>query len=303
MKTNLYVELSSPLKGFESPNTFSKVQRMISPGSYQVFELKENHPHTDTDYARIFIPAFYDEEIWICTRWKNIKYTSFINKPLERGYDWDVETDQMIIDENFLTDLLPHFYNFEYDLHQAKYPFELSGFKAPLAPPNTNNCCTFVEALIVKAWENAIPGFSWSMKNHEMMMIYSTEDYYSPVNCLVQANIAISVNDPDQAPHSWTLVQGWRRQWSGGHTFIIVDHEPVTDRVLTLESNPAYKLNGVGYRMIGKIRDVHKPPKKWWENESLWTWQKIKSSYEYRKQCVLKIKNTTWSSLTSKSKS
>jgi hypothetical protein len=44
-----------------------------------------------------------------------------------------------------------------------------------------------------------------------------------------------------------TLIQGWHRQWRSGLTFLIVDYHGPTDRILALESNSSYKLNGVGF--------------------------------------------------------
>lgn len=53
---------------------------------------------------------------------------------------------------------------------------------------------------------------------------------------------------------------------TSGHTFLIVDHHGPTDRVLTLESNSYYKLNGVGFRVIGYLQDMEvQPPANWWD--------------------------------------
>jgi hypothetical protein len=130
------------------------------------------------------------------------------------------------------------------------------------------------------------------------MMILSNDDFFSPVTAAIESNMAVAVPEPDTPPHPWTVIQGWRRQWRSGHTFIIVDHHEQTDRVLTLESNRAYKLNGVGIRAIGNIRDIGGlPPEAWWEREDLWTWERMRSTYRYRQQAWLKVKDRTWSGL------
>jgi hypothetical protein len=168
----------------------------------------------------------------------------------------------------------------------------------PQAPPKTNNCCTFVEALVVKAWQNKFNSqFKWSNTRHGQMMIFSADDYFSPVTALVESDIALAVDDSDAAPNPWTVIQGWRQQWRGGHTFIIVDHHIETDRVLTLESNSSYRLNGVGFRMIGNIGEFNNPPENWWNRTDLWTWERIKSTYRYRKQAWLKVSERTWSGI------
>ena len=68
--------------------------------------------------------------------------------------------------------------------------------------------------------------------------------------------------------------------------------------MLTLESNSSYKLNGVGFRAIGNLRDVNgKPPDEWWKIGDLWTWERIQSTYRFRRQARFKVKNRTWSGL------
>jgi rubredoxin len=61
--------------------------------------------------------------------------------------------------------------------------------------------------------------------------------------------------DPDALPHGWTIVQGWRSAdvSKGGHTFLIVDVHRETERVLILESNYAFGMNGPGFRELGDV--------------------------------------------------
>ena len=290
---NQFARITTTLKGFEQASTKSEFEGWVEPGKYLIKEVRKDYPNVNTDYVSIEIPSFGDGDTWICTRWKDRNY-AFIEKGKTRKADaLDFGTDALSIDEAALTGLLPEFYDFTYDFDRARYPFPIEGFNAPMAPPATNNCCTFVEAIVAKAWENATE-LEWDKESHRQMMIMSRDDYFSPITCLVNRHIAESVPDDDQSPHPWTVIQGWRKQWTSGHTFIIVDHHEETDRVMTLESNSAYKLNGVGFRMMGNVKDIVKPPAKWWENEDLWTWERIKSVYRYRQQCILKIKNREW---------
>jgi len=293
MPEHQYASLLTALRGFDEPDTSSAIEGKVPPGKYRVIELKKNHPNQDTDYALIDVPALGDEETWICTRWKKQEYATISTEVSEAPPAMDFSDDPMAIDESELVKLLPDFDPFTYDLDVARYPYELTGFKAPQAPPQSNNCCTFVEALIAKAWENA-HGYQWSKGKHAQMMIFSADDYYSPITALVESQIGIAAVNSDQAPQPWSVVQGWRQQWRGGHTFIILRHHPETDKVLTLESNSAYKLNGPGYRMIGNLRDFPSPPDQWWEREDLWTWERIKSVYHNRKLCTLKVTNQNW---------
>ncbi|UYI16477.1 hypothetical protein [Myxococcus xanthus] len=65
-----------------------------------------------------------------------------------------------------------------------------------------------------------------------------------------------------------------------------------TDKVLVLEeSNSAFRLDGVGYRGLGNLRDVGlQPPADWWTRNEVWTWRRICSTYPFRRQAWLKVK-------------
>ncbi len=57
------------------------------------------------------------------------------------------------VTESALIGLLPAFSDYTYDRHEPRYPYEIPGISSSLVePPKANNCCTFVEALLVKAW-------------------------------------------------------------------------------------------------------------------------------------------------------
>jgi hypothetical protein len=123
------------------------------------------------------------------------------------------------------------------------------------------------------------------------------DDFFSPVTACIDAEIADSVED-ETPPQAWTVIQGWRRQWRGGHTLIIVDHHYETDRILTLESNSGYRLDGVGFRALGNLRDLgERPPENWWEDDRSWTWERFRSTYRFRKQAALKVSDRSWSRL------
>ncbi len=289
------------LKGFVKSSTRSQVEGYLEPGNYVVEDIKLNQPpDDDTDYALVQAPALGAGDTWICTRWKNQHYADIVEVPVLEVERRLFETEDLAIRELALIDRLDDFKDFTYDLDEARYPYKLPGVVLPQAPPRYNNCCTFVEALLVRAWADEYKRrFRWSSHRHGQMMILSNDDFFSPVTAVVEAEMAIAVQDPDTPPHPWTLIQGWRRQWRGGHTFIIIDHHASTDRVLTLESNSSYNLNGVGFRVIGNLRDLEedRPPANWWEIEDLWTWERVCSTYRYRQQALLKVKDRTWSGL------
>jgi len=296
--TEKLASLRLRLKGFLEPDVKSDFEGYLAPGKYKVLEYRENFPDADTDYALLVAPALGAGDTWICARWKQERYADVEDSaapspPTSRSF----EDEPMATPEAALIGLLASFHDFTYDRDEARYPFALPGVNVPQSPPNSNNCCTFVEALLVRGWADVHGGdFAWNAERHRQMMINSNDDFFSPVTAAVESGMAAVVHDPDAAPHPWTLLQAWRFQWRGGHTFIIVDHHPATDRVLTLESNSAYRLDGVGFRMIGNLRDQANgdPPPSWWNNEALWTWDRVRTTYRFRQQAWLKVTGRSW---------
>ena len=202
--------------------------------------------------------------------------------------------DSSTINESALINLVKKFEDHRYSRDNIYYPYELPGVSLSQGPPHTTNCCTFVEALLVKAWADNNRDFKWNSHCHAQMMINS-DDLFAPVTVTVDSGMAEEVS-ADSLPGPWTIVQGWHVLGKQGHTFLVVDYHEPTGRVLTLEANSAYKMDGVGFRNIGNIKEFGcKPPENWWEREDLWTWDRLKSYYPDLKQARLKVKNLSWS--------
>ena len=201
--------------------------------------------------------------------------------------------------ESALTALLPTFSDYTYNLQSVKYPWPIPGVSLPLAPPKLINCCTFVEALLVRAWAN-IHGaaLAWNSRRHAQMMISSGDDLFSPVTAMIESEMATAV-PPGQPPTSWCVAQGWKSSTSG-HTFIILARHAPTDRVLTLEANQAYSLNGVGYRNFGNLRNFPgcRPPARWWENAAAPLWRDIVARCAGGLRLAkLNVTDTSWAGL------
>jgi hypothetical protein len=203
----------------------------------------------------------------------------------------------MTIAESFLLKRLRDFADFTYTKSDAHYPWPLPGVKVP-TQKRQNNCCTFVEALVVKAWEDAVgERLQWNLMRHQQMMINGPgNDIYSPVTALVEAGIAVRVESSRKAPPPpWTVIQGWRSQspLSGGHTFILVGHR--NGKVLTLESNESFGLKGVGFRGLGHAeRFGFSPPPRWWEKAEVWDWEKLRTTYPHHQLARLKVDSLQW---------
>ncbi|MDM0053034.1 peptidoglycan-binding protein [Variovorax sp. J22R115] len=211
-------------------------------------------------------------------------------------------TTPLYVQETEIIKLLASFKGFTYGFaskgQAPRYPFDLPGIGVQLAPPKQNDCSTFVEALLVKAWANVHGrAFVWNMDRHEKMMIQDPDHVYSPVTAVIEASMAKAVSSTTRPPPPWSLVQGWTTlKPLSGHTFLVVAVDPVTSRVLTLESNFTYGMSGPGCRELGDLdsfTNLH-PGKDWPKDPSLWTWLKFVSTYPYMQLAQLNVLNPTW---------
>jgi hypothetical protein len=202
------------------------------------------------------------------------------------------------VPESRLTSLLSAFPDYTYDLTNPRYPWAIQGVSVPLAPPKLTNCCCFAEALVCRAWADTHgAAIAWNSKRHAQMMI-NGPDLFSPVTAVIEAEMATAV-PAGLPPPAWCIAQGWRSATSG-HTFFVVARHAPSDRVLTLEANKFYSINGVGYRNLGSLRDFPgaRPPARWWENPAAPRWSDILSAYSGGiRLAKLNVQDPSWSGL------
>jgi hypothetical protein len=219
--------------------------------------------------------------------------------PTDAGF----ENDEMAIREFFLVERLKDFSGYGYDMTKGVcYPWPLPRIKVTtgLQEPKTN-CCTFIEALLVKAWDDAAPDLlKWGPERHGQMMIWG-DDLFSPITAVVEAGMAVPIDTPETEVPPWTLVQGWKDLpgKKGGHTFLVVAQRG--EAVLTLEANSHYQLDGVGFRGLGHAEAFDfEPPSNWWRDEALWqdakmwTWPRIRAAYPDLRMARLKVTELEW---------
>ena len=48
---------------------------------------------------------------------------------------------------------------------------------------------------------------------------------------------------------------------------------------------------------MGNLRDFPDPPDAWWESPKLWTWQKVRTTYRFRRCAALKVTEPKWARL------
>ncbi|MFY0524720.1 hypothetical protein ACN28I_16680 [Archangium gephyra] len=294
MNPDKAVTLEQELKCYGQPDTRSRELGRLPRQRFNVIEERLSCPSEETDYLLLSTPGIGTGQAWICSRWKDHRYAS-VTESL---------SDAMAIPESLLVARLKDFRGYGYDMHQnISYPWPLPGVQVPTGLPTPKiNCCTFVEALLVKAWEDALPGrFSWSRSLHDQMMILGKKDVFSPVRAVVEAGMATPLADPSAPPPPWTLVQGWKslNPLKGGHSFLVVAERQGV--VLTLEANAAYGLSGVGFRGLGNAEQFgFAPPPDWWCNPDLWmggkvwTWERLLAAYGVLKLARLKVIDPRW---------
>lgn len=118
-------------------------------------------------------------------------------------------------------------------------------------PATYDDCCSFVEAVLVRAAKDTpVPGFTWGDADHSRAMIRDAGQRFSSVEVLQDRGLADAA-DPGELPGPWTVFQVWGAR--GGHTLLVVDVHAETGRLLTLESNCAFGLNGPGFRRLGGV--------------------------------------------------
>ncbi len=291
MSTGLVATLKRELKCFSQPDVRSELLGMLPARTFTVLEVRERSPTPDTDYVRLSTPGVGSGEAWICSRWEHQRYAEVEDADPFRN-------DPMAIDEALLVKYLRDFTDYTYSLKgPISYPWPLPGVDVNTQPPRLINCCTFVEGLLVKAWEEAKGSqLDWSKRRHDQMMIAGQpRDYFSPVTAVIEAGMAVPVESTEAPPPAWTLIQGWDRGYDAGHTFLLVAHHAAEGKILTLEANHSFKLNGVGFRELGMAEAFgFSPPSEWWTHAEVWTWEKLRTHYVNHKLARLKITHLQW---------
>lgn len=183
--------------------------------------------------------------------------------------------------QRMLWNLLPAFTGYTYG--SGRYPWALNGVTLKLAPPKTTNCVCFSEALVVGAKQRLDPSFLWSLAKHNQWMINGS-DMFGPITVAIETGLARPLVG---VPEPYTLISSWNLTYTSGHTYIIVDRDPATDRVLMLESNVIEGWSGVGFRGLGKI-GVSSAwlPGDWWKTCAVPTWAALAKNRNW-KGCVL----------------
>lgn len=154
--------------------------------------------------------------------------------------------------------------------------YKLSGAQCPSNPPgislknvghDTTNCCTMTGWLLGWAFE----GVSFTSEQWKLWMVSTTDSGNVPTVPNWGPRVALEWGVGTTAPSEGPCVIQYFTE-TGGHSLIVVAHDEETDKILTLESNSAGKLNGCGWYEIGNLRDVFNPGPNWMDKVTQ-TWK------------------------------
>jgi hypothetical protein len=170
------------------------------------------------------------------------------------------------IDFQRFVDLFPEVSRQKYKLSGAQCPSNPPGMTLKRIGYETSNCVLFTSWVISKAFT----GVEFTKDQWSQWMVSKSPPKvlpvpgYGPKVCL---DWDIATTSPGEGPY---LIQYFTE--TGGHSMLVIQHDKETDKILTLESNSAYKLDGVGWADIGNLRDVPNPGKDWTKKVKQ-TWQ------------------------------
>jgi len=160
------------------------------------------------------------------------------------------------IDFQKVADLFPQMMPQRYTLHDAQCPSNPPGVTLKNIGNDRTNCVQFTSWLLAYSFS----GVRFSGDQWKLWMVGGDLQGKPPIvpnwGPKVVLDWGVATTSPGKGAY---LVQYFTS--TGGHSLIVVDYDPETDRVLTLEANEA--IGGAGWNEIGPLRLVENPGLKW----------------------------------------
>ena len=129
----------------------------------------------------------------------------------------------------------------------------------------TINCTQFTTFMVSQAFKTKWSSDQWARwQNTGMQKKTLDVPNYGP---RVALDWGIGTTAPGDGP--W-LIQYFTA--TGGHSLIVLVHDQETDKILTLESNSYYNIDGAGWGGIGNLRDIPNPGPNW-KDKTTQTWK------------------------------
>jgi len=184
---------------------------------------------------------------------------------------------------NVLTQMIPQ----TYVLSGAQCPANPPGVSLKNIGSKTTNCVQFLAYTLSTAFNRWYPSIEFRGNQWSLWMCSGDNTGNPPIvpnwSPRVMMEWGVGFDSPGDGP---ILVQYFSK--SGGHNLLVVDYCPETDKILTLEANSAYGLNGAGWAQIGNLRDVFNPGPNW-QDKVTQTWESRFGSMVAVHQCRLSI--------------
>lgn len=192
------------------------------------------------------------------------------------------------VDPERLVQLAGAFAEYRYG-SPVTYPWRVPGVpglnieshRGPLEELKTN-CCCFVEAVLVRAFQERDPSTFIGPTYHDAFMAIG--DHFGPIHAAIELGFADPLPEYEWPDARWLVCQGWDAQMIRGHTFFI-HHTEAAGRLLILESNNAYAVRGVGWRGIGGIDLFPEPP----QASRYWTWELLRRKYPRMRAAAVRL--------------
>tara|TARA_R110002012_G_scaffold229654_1_gene402306 strand:- start:759 stop:1604 length:846 start_codon:yes stop_codon:yes gene_type:complete len=163
--------------------------------------------------------------------------------------------------------LFPQVEKQTYDLTGGQTPVQPNGVRlsSSVVGDETINCTQFTTFLVSQAFKTRWSTDQWARwQNTGRQQKTLDVPNYGP---RVALQWGVATTSPGEGP---LLIQYFTA--TGGHSLIVLAHDPETDKILTLESNSYYDIDGVGWGGIGNLRDVPNPGADW-QSKTTQTWK------------------------------
>tara|TARA_R110002020_G_scaffold3690_1_gene16329 strand:+ start:2794 stop:3639 length:846 start_codon:yes stop_codon:yes gene_type:complete len=166
-----------------------------------------------------------------------------------------------------LVALFPQVDQQTYKLVGAQTPVQPNGVRlsSSVVGNETINCTQFTTFLVSQAFKTKWSSDQWARwQNTGRQKKTLDVPNYGP---RVALDWGVATTSPGKGP---LLIQYFTA--TGGHSLIVLVHDEKSDKILTLESNSYYGIDGAGWAGIGNLRDVPNPGANWMDKTNQ-TWE------------------------------
>ena len=163
-----------------------------------------------------------------------------------------------LVEWSDVVELLPQMLPQQYQLSKAQCPSQPIGVSVKRIGQQTTNCVLFTAWVLCHAFKKPFSSSQWKswMVSEEPSGVPQVPGYGPRVVMDWDCGTTEFKGGP------W-LVQYFTN--TGGHSMLVVAHHEETGKILTLESNSSFGLNGCGWGDIGNLRDCFNPGPNWHE--------------------------------------